>query len=509
MKCSASTLGYLLTGLLLAGHAGAQPAPPPAAPQSGPTLEEREPPRSDDPAEAALAPVPGGLTADVVARRTEAASSTVRAKQAEVEAARAKVEATAFQFVPKLTVKATYTRLSPVAANLGGALVGALHAGPLGMGPCPGPGGATCVLDSQGTPVGAAAFELKTFEDNYNLNATLGIPLSDYLLRLSHATASSSAGKHAAELALQAERLKVKTDARVLYYGWLRARGQVAVAHKSLEQVRARLKDAQAAYTLGAISKADLLRLEALVASTEVVVKQAESYQALSVQQLALTMGDPSGHEYRVGEDLMAPVSSPVTGTLPSLVAEAHANRLELRALAETSRALRRGASATSAGALPRLDAFAGADYGNPNQRYFPPQREWNLTWQLGLAASWTVGDVFIERAQAAELEANARSVDAQRQAARDGIQQEVTAMYLDRDRAEAALEATGRAVKAAEEAYRVATDLYRVGRATTTDMIDAESELLVARLKRLDAQIDLKVASARLRHAVGRDIAR
>ena len=80
-------------------------------------------------------------------------------------------------------------------------------------------------------------------------------------------------------------------------------------------------------------------------------------------------------------------------------------------------------------------------------------------------------------------------------------------AAYLNRERSRAAVQTSTRAVKAAEEAYRVATDLYQVGRATTTELIDAEADLRAARLAEVNSTIGLYIAEAQLAHAVGRDI--
>jgi outer membrane protein TolC len=523
MSLSTSSL-WLVALLAVSGAASAQTAPAhtPARPAAkavaaapnaaapnaatGTELQERELPQRAEPSLRVLAPVAGGLTADEVARRTLASSKSVRQKRAELEAAEAKVDQTTVQFFPRLTLKASYTRLSPVTVNFGGALVGALHPGLLTTGPCPG-GAGNCVLDAGGTPVGAEEFNIVSVNNNYDLTAQLDIPLSDYVFRLSDAAASASANRQASQLNLQAERLKVQSDARVLFYNWLRAKGQVAVAQASLDSTKARLKDAHASFTLGAISKADLLRLEALEAGTELVVKDAESLEQLAQQQLAIAMDDKTASPYTVGEDVLAPDAHPLGGSLPALVSEAYARRLELRALAEASRSMRRGAGAVHAGSLPRIDAVGAVDYANPNPRYFPPTQEWNATWSVGVAATWTIDDTFANNAQADELNANASAVDAQRAALKDAIRQEVTADYLNRDKARVAIQTTERQVEAAEEAYRVATDLYRVGRATTTELIDAESDLLSARLQALNARIDLKVASAQLRHAVGVDV--
>ena len=362
------------------------------------------------------------------------------------------------------------------------------------------------MLDSQGQPVGAATFSIENLENNYALTASLSIPLSDYLLRLSDAASSASASRSAAELSVRAERLKVRSDAQALFYDWLRAQARVAIARKSLERTRARLGDARPAFELGAITKADVMRLEALAAGTEQVVLEATQFEQLAELQLAIVMGEPRPKDYVNGEDIGAPLT-PLRGSLESLTQEAMRSRLELKALEESARSLRMASRAVAASRWPRLDAVADVTYANPNQRYFPPQNEWNATWSVGAAASWTVGDVVSSGASAREFEAQARGLSSQSAALMDGVRQEVATFYLARTEAEGALSASRRELAAAEEAYRVATDLYRVGRSTTTEVIEAETDLLSARLNELNARIRLRIAEVRLRHAAGRDI--
>ena len=85
----------------------------------------------------ALQVKPGGLTADAVARRAVKTSPTVRARQAEIDAAQAKVDNAVAQFIPRLTLKASYTRMSEVDNALEGAIVGAGEASErILIGPC-------------------------------------------------------------------------------------------------------------------------------------------------------------------------------------------------------------------------------------------------------------------------------------------------------------------------------------------------------------------------------------
>ena len=459
-----------------------------------------------------LEPEPGGLTSNEVARRALAVSPSVRQKAEQVVAANEKVTQTIVSFLPRLTLLASYTRTSAVNAAVGsGNFVGTQRTQAQG-------------IDNfnQLVPV---SFAFKFPLDNYVLQARLSVPLSDYVLRISDASGATKASRQSSELEVAAEKLKVANDARALYYNWLRARAQVSIAKTAVESTQARLTDARASFTVGAISKADLLRIEALVANTQLVLDQAQSALDLTTGQLAIVMEDWHPN-YKVGEGIPDPstvavagADAPVTagadapvgpsgGTPASrLVAEAHAHRLEVRATDEAIRALAYGASAAGAGAWPKIDAIGDVTYANPNPRYFPPTAEFHTSWSIGAQATWNYTDTLTQMSQAREYESNQRGAIAQRRLVRAGIANEVLASYLDLTRARSSLDRQRIALASAEEAYRVTTDLFKAGRATSTDLVNSEQELLSAKVGEVNARIDLAIAALTLRHALGRDV--
>ncbi len=81
----------------------------------------------------------------------------------------------------------------------------------------------------------------------------------------------------------------------------------------------------------------------------------------------------------------------------------------------------------------------------------------------------------------------------------------EVAAAYAERQSVLAELEYIERATESAAEGYRVAVDLYQVGEATTTDILDAEYDQVDATLRNINAKIDLRAADLKLLYATGR----
>ena len=504
-------------GLAL-GPAADPPAPSqPEQPLDGPGPIEGpapEVPEFDNPIVAALQPVAGGLTAEQVALRSVETSPMLEARQAEVEMAEAQLDQTLYQFIPRMEVSATYTRLSQARLDFGtgdqeGFIVGAQNEGLLGYGPCGDIPLIQCVIDMEGQPVAAVplSFDLPQPPlDSFTLQAQLGVPISDYIARLPTAKKAGKAQIRAAEYAATAEQLTVQRDARVAYYDWVRATASKVALQESLMRTQARLADAEAAFEAGVASKADVMRLDAAVASLSAAVIRAENFERAAEQVLAVQMGEEGFPDYVIGEDLFTP--EPALAGLDSLetmIDEAHTQRYEMKAFRASTEAIDAGIKTTRAGYYPRLDGFAEATYANPNQRFFPLEQVFNGSWSAGVRLSYVINDAIYTSTEVRRLQASKRQLEAQRELLARGLALEVALAWAERQSLLAELEYNERATASAIEGYRVAVDLYQVGDATTTDILDAEYGQVSATLNNINAKIGLRVANLKLLYALGR----
>ncbi|MGK3994600.1 TolC family protein [Sorangium sp. So ce1024] len=484
---------------------GAQPQPPPA-PVAG---SQPAAPAKADPLATALAPQPGGLTPDEFAKAALRTSVALRVKQAELRAASARTDQAVVNFFPRVTATASYTRLSDVeSGGLGGAIVGARNEGLIQVGSCPGGLPGQCVVDSTGTPVAATGFSFPVLLNSYSLGVSLAVPVSDYVLRISQGYAAASHAESAKRIELQAEALNTAANAKISYYNWVGIKGLVVVRSEAVSQARAHLVDAQRTFEVGLLSRADVLRLEAQVANAEQLLQEAEASLLLADEQMRVALGAPPGTPLAVGVDVMGsapPVAAPAD-SLPALYEEALQKRLDIRALDETEHSLRKAEQVTRAGYFPRVDAFADLSYANPNQRIFPQREAFDLTWTAGVRASWVLNDIFTTAAASAEASARTAQITEQKAALREALRLEVARAFADVSKAASTIESAERQLAASLESMRVKSELFRAGRATSTDVVDAEREVTTARLQQLSARVGALAARIRLEHAVGRD---
>jgi len=447
-----------------------------------------------------LAKQPGGLTLDEVARLALKTKPSLRAKQAELAAASARVDQALVNYFPRVSVAFTYTRLSPVEnpfaklATLGGSTVT--------FPKCPD----NPDVDDPKTPVDETDRRCNFF-DNFSVTASLAVPVSDYLLRITQGHAAASHGEKGKKIELEAETLAAAADAKIAYLNWIRAKGQAFVAKEAVALAKAHVEDTKRVKAAGLASQADVLRGEAQVAAAEQALVEVEAFASIAEEQVRIALNLPKDKVLVVGIDVMSiapPASLPQLSTLQD---QALDKRLEIRSLDETELSLKEVESVTRAGLYPRVDVFADVTLANPNQRYPFSGQEWNTTWDVGVRASWTLNDTFTTLGAAAENRARVTQIAEQKKTLRDGLRLEVAAAYAEIKKSGAQIDAATRGLAASEEGLRVRRELFLQGKATNVEMLDSETEVTRARLRRLDAQIGLIVAQIKYDHAIGNDV--
>jgi outer membrane protein TolC len=419
---------------------------------------------------------PGGITADQVGARAAATSWNAKAAEENLRGAAARVDEAWAGFLPRLTGAGKYTRVSDLT-------------------PAP------LVFNGVSIPF-PKFFKL----DNWLLQASITIPISDYLLRLDQSYTAATRSHDAARWDVATARATAFANGKTAYYTWLRARGAVVVAVQALNDQKNHLRDARNQFAVGNASKADVLRAETAVASAELAVEQATNLANLSEKQLRVAIHAADDAPILPGEDLEAQLA-PIQGNVKQMTVEAIGARAEVKSADANAAAAREQASAAKAGRYPVLSAFADGIEGFPNPREIPPSNSGLFTWDLGAQITWSPNDVLTANGSVSDAQSRAAAIEANKNNVRDGIEVEVTQMWQGVREADFSIETSTRELTSAQEAYRVARELFTNGRGTSTTLTDAETDLTRARLDLLNAKANARIARIQLDHALGRDV--
>jgi outer membrane protein TolC len=417
---------------------------------------------------------PGGITADSAAQGAVATSKAAKVDEAKLKAAAAQVDLAWDAYLPRLALKASYTRLSPIdppAIALG--------------------------------PPGSPAFAFPVYLNQYGAQASLLVPLSDYVFRIYQGREAALASAEAATWSAKVTKQKVATDARVAFYNVLRARGGVIIANAALSQSQAHLADLNAKMAVKDATAADVARVEAQVAGAELAVIRAENLVEVTEANLRVLMHLAPDAKIDIGEDLDAELPKAAVDS-KALTVSALAARPELKAFDAQIASANAMVDVASAGMYPRLDAIGNVYYSRPNPRFVPTVDELKTTWDASLVLSWSPNDLIAGIDQKKNATANVAILEATKEQLTDGVILEVTTAATKVKETDAAVIAAAAERRAAEEAYRVRREQFHQGLASSALLIDAEADLTRARLNELNARADLRIARAQLKRAAG-----
>lgn len=419
--------------------------------------------------------VAGGLTADAAAERAASTSKSVKIDEAKLKAAAAAVDQAWDKFLPTLSLKAAYTRLSPVDVP---------------------------VFAVPGAPPGSG-FAFPIFLNNYLLQGTLLVPLSDYAFRIFQNHDAALKNADAAKWTVKVAEQQARFDARVAYYNWVRANGSVVVAKAAIVDSEGHLKDVKSQLALKAATTADMFRVEARLASAQLALVQSENLVITTEANLRLLMHAGDDESVKLGEDVSAELGVAQID-LKSLKATAMSKRAELKAIDAQIESGDKSEDVANAGIFPRLDAMGNVYYARPAQRIFPQVDEFRWNWDITLQLTWSPNDALVASDTKSQVQAQTEVLKATREQIVDAINMDVISAYTTVRTAEGSVVAAGAELRAAQEAYRVRVEQFHNGAATSSNVIDAESDLTRARLNELNARVDLRVARAQLKRATG-----
>ncbi len=347
--------------------------------------------------------------------------------------------------------------------------------------------------------------------DNFSFRASLQQPVFTGF-RLESASDSARALERSAAMYLDRDRSDNAFRIKKAYWGLVGRRQAMAVIREAGKQVEEHLKDVRAFYGQGLLTRNDVLRAEVRLSGIELQEVEAGNAAALAEAELNSLLGLPleTGLEPTTAPETVARTidyeriaggqGRPEAAGYSEL--EGHPEISSFKFKVESAEA---GLRAARGGFLPQVYLTANYYYMNPNPRYMPNKDRFDDTWDVGVTVSldlWNWGQTKQQVRQARARLDQAR--DAVR-LAEDKVKLELTGSRLAVTAARAKSVTAARTVGMAEENLRVTRERFREGVALNSDVLDAETELLQARLAVTQASVETAVALASYERALGR----
>ncbi len=336
------------------------------------------------------------------------------------------------------------------------------------------------------------------FKDDQYVSGTVQVKVPLY------AGGQISAGTHAARQALsgasaqeQATLSDLKLAVAEAYVGVLRARSQLAVANASVKSLSAHVSDVKSMFQRQMVAKSDVLAAEVALANSEEAQVSAANAVEDALAGYNRLLGEPLGRSPRLDRKLTVDPSL-LGEPLSALERQALASRSELKGLAAQSNALAAQARAVTATRLPHVALTGG--YTHFDNQILDRQ---NFS-MVGVGFTWKIFDGGVASNEAESLRSESRAAGRRLLDLRSQIELQVRQDWLAVRAAQARVAASRRATAQAAENLRISRELYGVGLASNTQVLEAVTLEVQATGNHDNAVLDEGLAGIELAYAVG-----
>lgn len=320
------------------------------------------------------------------------------------------------------------------------------------------------------------------------------------LIRLNQERAAQSRTAQAGRARVRAGEAELRRAVAEGFLAHFEALALEQIALSSTRELSDQVTIARARLSSGVITNADVLRVESALANAQQQSIGARAQAAIARAAVLTALGaDANDESIVLGEPTaLLDVAREPAPAYGAAVATATRERPELQARQQDVEAAEAAAKARAWALLP--DVNLEAAYVHITGQQFAPKD----SAYVGVRAQWAIWEwgATEEQRRAARAQAEAARQDLVGE--RRQIANDVAASLAQDQAARAAVEAAGKAVTGAEEAYRVTNAQVQAGAATTTDLLEAQSALTQARLNLTRARYGLGRARVGLSYATG-----
>lgn len=265
----------------------------------------------------------------------------------------------------------------------------------------------------------------------------------------------------------------------------LLSKESIKVSESSIKEAEEYLRLAKARYEAGTVLLSDVYRAEVYLAQALESLEKAKNYYEISKKNLELLVNTSLG-DFDI-EYLELPPQVEVS----QIKREALFKRADLRALEEEIKSLKASSRAIIAENLPQFSAFASVNFNDKDM----PFGSSGSGYLLGVGMTWAfdTGLTTYKKAQA-EIK-RVTALEEKYKYLKDIIYFEIDKAYTDYQIALAKLRSAKDRIKYAEEMVRILALRYEHGIAKMVDLLDAQTQLDLARFEHIQALKDLHQA--------------
>lgn len=336
--------------------------------------------------------------------------------------------------------------------------------------------------------------------NNYSARLTLSQPLFTGN-RLSSNTELTEFNSLAAETDFSKDKNQLVLDIKVAYWNYAKSLRVKETIEKNIIQVKTRLQDLENLYNNGLATNNEVLKVRVQLSNFEILLLDATNNIDISLYNLNNVLGIPVNT--KLEPKAIIELKQPEIPKLEDLIKASKQNRSDLKSLDYRIKSGEAGITLSKAGWYPQLNFTANYLYANPNSRIFPSVEKFKGTWDLGITLSYDIWNWKLTSYQTKQAEANLEQTRIAKELTENNIDLEVSQNYKSLLSVTAKMKLTKETVEQAKENYRVTNEKYKSGLLLNSEVVDAETSLLLAEINNITTIADYLIVIARLEKSI------
>lgn len=351
-----------------------------------------------------------------------------------------------------------------------------------------------------GSPFGTT---LEIGSDNsYTAAAQLSIPL--FALPLYEGISLASDALEISQQNYSIVKNKIVGDVKKSFLAVILTRETKDVMQQSLKNTVDNFDNIKRLNTAGTLSDYDVLRAEVQVENLKPVVLQMENNYKLSLDALKVAIGLDANQDIDIVGEMEFDESYKLSSE-EEVVEELLQNNPQLAILDKQVQLNDRNVSLEQAAYFPSLAGFGNYQYQSQANDFKFSDYNWVKTFALGLQLQVPIFNGFKTQSRVSQAEIGLNQAIEQKRNLTEAIKTQALSVLYRVQQAIKRVEGQNKTVKTAQEGYKIAKQRLENNVGTQLEVNDAELALRQAKLNRLQAIYDFKVAEADLETVLGR----
>jgi len=297
---------------------------------------------------------------------------------------------------------------------------------------------------------------------------------------------------------------KIVGDVKKSFLAVILTRETKDVMQQSLKNAEDNFENIKRLNSAGTLSDYDVLRAEVQVENLKPVVLQMENNYKLSLEALKVAIGLDANQNIDVVGEMEFDESYKIP-TEAEVIEELIQNNPTLAILEKQVKLNDRNVSLEQAAYFPSLAGFGNYQYQTQANDFKFSDYNWVKTFVLGLQLQIPIFNGFKTQSRVNQAEIGLNQAVEQKRNLTEAIKTQALSVLYRVQQAVKRIEGQNKTVKTAQEGYEIAKRRLENNVGTQLEVNDAELALRQAKLNRLQAIYDFKVAEADLETVLGR----